>query len=106
MFDPEETAARQVERLGYRRADVRHIVLTHFDADHIGGLADFPDAQVHVTAAEAQGSMIAPSPHEKLRYRAAQWAHHPKIVEHTPDGEPWPDSPRQSRSTRSTPESS
>ncbi|MFJ9908197.1 MBL fold metallo-hydrolase [Streptomyces sp. NPDC101152] len=89
VFDPEETAARQVERLGFRREDVRHIVVTHFDVDHIGGLSDFPHAQVHVTAAEALASMIAPSRREKLRYEAAQWAHGPKIVEHTPDGERW-----------------
>lgn len=37
-----ETAARQIEQLGYRTSDVRHIVLTHFDFDHIGGIADFP----------------------------------------------------------------
>jgi glyoxylase-like metal-dependent hydrolase (beta-lactamase superfamily II) len=69
--------------------DVRHIVITHFDVDHIGGLSDFPHARVHVTAAEALASMIAPSWREKLRYEAAQWAHGLKIVEHTPDGERW-----------------
>jgi glyoxylase-like metal-dependent hydrolase (beta-lactamase superfamily II) len=88
-FDVAETAARQVQGLGFRRDDVRHIVLTHFDADHIGGLADFPDAQVHVTADEARGSMHAPSWRERLRYRPAQWSHGPRIVEHTPDGESW-----------------
>lgn len=88
-FDPEETAARQVERLGFQRADVRHIVLTHFDSDHIGGLADFPHATVHITAAEAHGAIHAPSWRERLRFRPAQWAHGPSIVEHTPDGEAW-----------------
>ncbi|WP_445517428.1 MBL fold metallo-hydrolase [Streptomyces sp. NEAU-174] len=88
-LDPEETAARQVERLGFRRDDVRHIVLTHFDADHIGGLADFPHATVHVTAAEAQGAIHAPSWRERLRFRPAQWAHGPSVVEHSPDGEAW-----------------
>lgn len=88
-FNPEETAARQVERLGFRRDDVRHIVLTHFDADHIGGLSDFPDAQIHVTAAEMLGAVHAPSRRERMRYRPAQWAHGPKIVEHAPDGESW-----------------
>lgn len=36
------TAARQVEALGFARSDVRHIVLTHLDFDHAGGLEDFP----------------------------------------------------------------
>jgi len=57
VFDPAETALRQVERLGFERSDVRHIIVTHFDADHIGGIADFPDAQIHVTTAEAVGAM-------------------------------------------------
>jgi len=84
-----ETAAHQVEKLGFRRREVRHIVLTHFDADHIGGIADFPDAEIHVTTAEARGALHAPSLREKLRYRRHQWAHGPKLVEHSPDGEPW-----------------
>jgi Metallo-beta-lactamase superfamily len=83
----EETAAARIERLGFGRDDVRHIVITHFDCDHIGGISDFPDAQIHVTAAEAIGAIRAPSRREKIRYRSAQWAHDPKIVEHSPDGE-------------------
>jgi glyoxylase-like metal-dependent hydrolase (beta-lactamase superfamily II) len=88
-FVVEETAARQVEALGFHRDDVRHIITTHFDIDHIGGLADFPEAQVHVTAAEALGAMRPPTRAEKFRFRPAQWAHGPKIVEHEPDGEKW-----------------
>ena len=84
-----ETALRQVEALGFRRDDVRHIVLTHLDLDHIGGIADFPDAVVHVTSAEALGAMHAPSRRERLRFRPAQWAHGPKLVEHEPEGELW-----------------
>jgi glyoxylase-like metal-dependent hydrolase (beta-lactamase superfamily II) len=89
VLKPDEAAVNQVERLGFRRADVRHIVVTHFDGDHIGGISDFPEAQIHVTAAEAFGALRAPSRGEKFRFRAVQWAHGPKIVEHTPDGEKW-----------------
>ncbi|MFJ6897461.1 MBL fold metallo-hydrolase [Streptomyces hokutonensis] len=89
VFDAAETAARQVEKLGFRRDDVRHIVLTHFDADHIGGLSDFPHAQVHLTADEARGAVHAPSLRERIRYSSAQWAHGPQLVEHQPDGEMW-----------------
>lgn len=89
VLDAEETAVRQVERLGFTREDVRHIVLTHFDLDHIGGLADFPHATVHATAAEVRGAMVSPSRRERNRFRPAQWAHGPKIVEHGVDGEPW-----------------
>ncbi len=89
VLDHTETAAHQIEQLGFRRDDVRHIIVTHFDVDHIGGVCDFPHAQVHVTAAEALGAMWSPSGTERRRYRSAQWAHGPRIVEHTIDGEPW-----------------
>ncbi len=85
----EEAAVNQIERLGFRRDDVRHIVITHLDGDHIGGISDFPEAQIHVTAAEALGAMRAPSGGERFRFRPVLWAHGPKIVEHTPDGEKW-----------------
>ena len=88
-FNPEETAARQVDRLGFRRDDVRDIVVTHFDLDHIGGLADFPGARVHVTGAEIHGAVRSPSWSEKARYRPVQWRHGPHLVEHEPTGEAW-----------------
>lgn len=84
-----ETAAHQIAQLGFDTTDVRHIVVTHFDLDHIGGLADFPDAQVHLTAAEARGAVHAPSRRERIRYRRSQWSHGPHLVEHRPDGEAW-----------------
>lgn len=89
VYDRGETAAHQIEQLGFRRDDVRHIVITHFDLDHIGGITDFPHADIHVTAAEALGAIHSPSFREKLRYRRSQWAHNPKIVEHSPDSEKW-----------------
>jgi glyoxylase-like metal-dependent hydrolase (beta-lactamase superfamily II) len=85
----DETVAHQIDRLGFTRDDVRHIVITHLDLDHAGGLSDFPAAQVHVTSAEALGAIWAPSRREKIRYRSAQWAHNPNIVEHDPRGETW-----------------
>ena len=33
--------------------------------------------------------MVSPSRRERLRYRSAQWAHGPHLVEHSPEGEAW-----------------
>jgi glyoxylase-like metal-dependent hydrolase (beta-lactamase superfamily II) len=78
VLDPEETAVRQVERLGFKREDVRHIVPTHLDVDHAGGLADFPDATVHIYGLEHEAAQSPRTMREKRRYRTAQWAHGPK----------------------------
>ena len=44
------------------REDVRHIVITHLDVDHIGGLSDFPDARIHVTRRPKRlGAIRSPS---------------------------------------------
>ncbi|MDT7784773.1 MAG: hypothetical protein QOF58_3192, partial [Pseudonocardiales bacterium] len=71
----EETALRQVERLGFAASDVRHVLVTHLDVDHCGGLPDFPHATVHVLDAELRAAVReAPS----RRYRPAHWAHGPQ----------------------------
>jgi len=77
----EETAAYQVEKLGYSRGDVRHIVMTHLHSDHAGGLRDFPNAQVHVHRLEYE-AVRSPKGFKELFYDAAQWSHGPKWVVH------------------------
>jgi glyoxylase-like metal-dependent hydrolase (beta-lactamase superfamily II) len=89
ILSHDETVVHQIELFGFKRDDVRHIIITHLDMDHAGGLSDFPAARVHVTSAEALGAIRAPSRREKIRYRSAQWAHGPNIVEHDPQGEKW-----------------
>jgi len=88
-LDRDETAAIQVERLGFRRQDVRHIVPTHLDVDHIGGLADFPAAQVHVFRNEHDAAMAPPLPGVKNGYRPGQWQHGPRWARYAVDGERW-----------------
>jgi glyoxylase-like metal-dependent hydrolase (beta-lactamase superfamily II) len=46
MLQPEQTALRQLERLGIRVDEVTHIIVSHFHADHIGGLRDFAHAKM------------------------------------------------------------
>jgi glyoxylase-like metal-dependent hydrolase (beta-lactamase superfamily II) len=78
--DPEQTAVRQVARLGFHPRDVRHIVCTHLDRDHAGGLADFPQARVHVSKAEHGAAMKPEGPRERDRYRRCHFAHGPNWV--------------------------
>lgn len=84
-----ETAYRQIQALGLDPADVRHIVLTHLDVDHAGGIADFPQAKVHVLATEHDAATAGGNLMERYRYRPVQWAHGPDWSLHKPDGEPW-----------------
>ncbi|HEY5853857.1 MAG TPA: MBL fold metallo-hydrolase [Aldersonia sp.] len=89
-FDTAEAAINRIKNLGFDPRDVRDIVLTHFDADHTGGLADFPWANVHLTAAENFAATHPRGTIEKGRYLPSHRAHHPNLVEHTPSqGEQW-----------------
>ena len=82
-------ALPQVEALGFRREDVRHIVLTHLDFDHAGGLPDFPQANVHVHAKERDAALAFATFNEKERYRRLQFAHGPAWEAYDAPGEPW-----------------
>ncbi|MEO0629338.1 MAG: MBL fold metallo-hydrolase [Planctomycetota bacterium] len=69
-FHPQNSAFEQIRSLGLDPAGVTHIVLTHADHDHVGGLADFPAATVHVTREEHDAVAAG---HE--RYSPAQFEH-------------------------------
>jgi glyoxylase-like metal-dependent hydrolase (beta-lactamase superfamily II) len=86
----EETAIRQIERLGFSPADVRHIVLTHLDFDHAGGLEDFPQAIVHLmdlefTAATGPRDGFVP----RNRYRPSQFDEVRQWKRYSGQGESW-----------------
>lgn len=84
QFHDRMTAARQVEQLGFQATDVTDIVLTHGDPDHVGGLADFPAATVHVSIEEhAQIGNGHP------RYSPVQFAHRPRWATHAESGGRW-----------------
>ncbi|WP_033295805.1 MBL fold metallo-hydrolase [Amycolatopsis jejuensis] len=85
----EETAVAQIRALGHDPADVRHIVMTHLDVDHAGGLADFPDATVHVRTTERRAAANPKNYQEKARYRAVQFAHSPLWSTYDEAGETW-----------------
>ena len=87
-LDPSETAIARVRALGFAPSDVRHIVLTHLDLDHAGGLEDFPDATVHVHQREHDALMGRVSVRAG-RYIPAHFRHGPRWKLWNHDGERW-----------------
>ena len=73
QFIPVTTAASQLEQKGISRDSVTDIVLTHCDPDHVGGLADFPNANIHLSV-EEKANLDSGSP----RYSLAQFSHGPR----------------------------
>jgi hydroxyacylglutathione hydrolase len=49
-----KSVSRELERLAVDPSSVTHLFLTHTDMDHAGGLALFPQAEIHLSAAEEQ----------------------------------------------------
>ncbi|WP_345782105.1 MBL fold metallo-hydrolase [Xanthomonas campestris] len=68
------TAIRQIQRLGFDPRDVRHIVLTHLDFDHAGGLDDFPHARVHLMTRERDAALAQYTWMDRQRFRPQQWS--------------------------------
>jgi glyoxylase-like metal-dependent hydrolase (beta-lactamase superfamily II) len=83
------TAIAQVEQLGFCARDVRHIVLTHLDFDHAGGLEDFPEATVHVMQAEIEAAQDRRGFIASQRYRPGQWDEVKRWKYYSTGGEPW-----------------
>ena len=84
QFNEDDTAVRRIESLGFSREDVRHLILTHGDPDHTGGLADFPNAVVHVAEEE-----LAHLSSGHWRYLPIHFAHSPQWSVHGPHSRDW-----------------
>ncbi|QDT38456.1 MBL fold metallo-hydrolase [Stratiformator vulcanicus] len=84
QFHEELTAYRQIEAMDLNPAGVTHVVLTHGDPDHTGGLADFPDATVHLSAEE-----LAAIEAGDFRYPPAQFEHRPRWRAVGPSEQHW-----------------
>lgn len=89
QLDPAETAIRQIAQRGFSPQDVRHILVTHLDVDHAGGLADFPQAKIHVDEREFEAALEPASTQEARRYRRAQFSHYPDWVIHEAGSDRW-----------------
>ncbi len=89
IMAPEQTARYQIEQLGFKADDVRHIILTHLDPDHAGGMVDFPNAKIHVYEKEHCAALDPCTVMEHVRYRPKMWAHNPDWQLHQFEGERW-----------------
>lgn len=87
--DLKETATRQIEALGYKPTDIKHIFLTHMHLDHAGGLPDFPAATVHIYIDELDACLHPRSPMERWAYQPEHRAHNPKWKVHRLEGAQW-----------------
>src|SRR5258707_10831008 len=88
-LDPAETAVQQVKSSGYSPTDVRHLLLTHLDRDHAGGIPDFPKAKVHVHRRELDMAVLPRIPPPHGRYITDQWKHGPGWGLYGEGGEEW-----------------
>jgi glyoxylase-like metal-dependent hydrolase (beta-lactamase superfamily II) len=88
-LDPRETARAQVIDLGFTPSDVRHVVVTHLDLDHAGGLADFPAAAVHLHQRELDAATARATRAERSRYLPHQWSHRPRWSPVAETGDTW-----------------
>lgn len=73
-FDENQTAVRQIEELGFDPENVTDCIISHLDNDHIGGLADFPKATVHVSIEELDNFNS-----DNPRYLKLPLSHNPTI---------------------------
>jgi glyoxylase-like metal-dependent hydrolase (beta-lactamase superfamily II) len=88
--DRNEAAINQIKKLGFSPNDVRHIIPTHLDLDHAGGIIDFPNAQIHTLAREHRAAMSRKSYKDRERYRSCHWSADTKWLIHDENyGEPW-----------------
>ena len=88
-FEEKYTAVAAIEQLGLNPRDVRHIVLTHLDFDHAGGLEDFPEATVHVMLSEIEAAKERQGFVSSRRYRPGQWDEVKNWKYYSPGGESW-----------------
>lgn len=83
------TAIGQIEAMGRSGEEVSHVVLTHMDFDHVGGISDFPAATIHTTADEYDWAVTNPDFTSKQRYAQSLWSHNPKMEIHGGRGDVW-----------------
>ena len=83
-FEEDLTAIRQIEKLGLDPKNVKHIICSHLDPDHIGGIVDFPNAKVHVSKEEYDSFKSGDE-----RYLQQQLSHNPNVEIYETNDSEW-----------------
>ena len=84
QFDERQTAIHQIGALGFDPQQIRYAILTHMDPDHIGGLADFPAMEPHVSNEEYENFISG-----NKRYLPVQLSHMRSIRTYTSSSNRW-----------------
>jgi len=86
VIDRRLTAYERLKSRGILPEQVTDIIVTHLDNDHAGGLHDFPNATVHLSAEELESFDGT-----RLRgpYKPYQLSHHTKFKTYAPTDEKW-----------------
>ncbi len=85
LIRPDEEIGPQMRAAGLRPEDVRRVVITHLDWDHVGGVAHFPDAEILVHRPEHE---FASTFMGRLRYQTGRWSPSFAPTLYDLDGEP------------------
>lgn len=72
----DQCVIKQIQQIGLKPDQIKHIILTHLHIDHAGGIADFPWSTVHVSEKEYQ-SAIRKAGRLGVGYNRRQWLGHP-----------------------------
>lgn len=83
-FNENQTMIKQIENLGLNPSQVTDCIISHLDNDHIGGLADFPTATVHIGSEEFENYNSG-----NLRYLKTPLSHNPTIKTYSKSDSTW-----------------
>jgi len=85
----DDTLTKKLDRLGYAAADVRKVIVSHLHFDHVGGIAEVPQAELFVSGDEWR-QLSGPHPErdfilrEHIELSGAKW----RQIEFAPTDDP------------------
>jgi glyoxylase-like metal-dependent hydrolase (beta-lactamase superfamily II) len=83
-FNEQWTAVKRIEALGLDPKRVTDCIISHLDQDHIGALADFPNAKVHISTEELENYKSG-----NPRYLSWQLDHNPRFKTYSKSSQTW-----------------